>query len=577
MKAVMIGDNPEGYLHSVVAIDVETTGLKWTSDLLGFSMAWRHQNQVKSCYFSLIRDGGQLSLDAYSEKWPVKDISGLIESIPKMTVVGHNWPFDYRMLMKTFGLPPIPHSYDTMVMGQMIAWVEKLNLESMYNQFVGPFPPWVARMKKVRAKFKDLDLKSQANYAKADSRLTLELFEALIGPYKAQIGDSTIKETMAFSELCMKMCQRGLPVDDLWLSQRKGSFRHSMMQIQIEFIRKGLKNLSSAVQIAKWMEHLGIDGERTEKGQLKTDKNTIEHLAQFHSELDGIVRFREFEKAIGSWIDPLWDMSRIDGKVHGILAPYGTRSFRMSSTDINLQAIPLHDRGRAYGGFHGVFKDSDPDYRLFEIDVSQAEVRFASIISAESNLSRLLSSDADVYKALSSRMWNTQERRQDAKSAMLSSIYCIGYTAYSIENDVSIEKAQAILTDFQRNFPKINRATRYWERFVVDERYVPLPISNKNRKIYFDPQDERTYRGFNQIVQGTVAEFIGRAMLTIEDEMPGILLHQIHDSIITRVHKSETDKLERAKEIITNEVVPEKLLDRTDPQVRLLANIEKWD
>ena len=138
----------------------------------------------------------------------------LLGNLKKLKVVGHYFPFDYRMLFKTFGLAPLPRVYDTMTMGQMVAWCESLSLENMYKQFVGKeFNPFMKRMKENRSKFWQLDLVSQAKYARGDAELTLELFEVLLPLYKEQVNKKIRNETMAFTELVQKMVQRGLPIN----------------------------------------------------------------------------------------------------------------------------------------------------------------------------------------------------------------------------------------------------------------------------------------------------------------------------------------------------------------------------
>lgn len=580
MKSRLIGDDPRNLIGQTVALDTETTGLKWKSHILGVSLAWMEQKEYKSCYLAVTENRGyQLSLKEQMFE-SINASVFLMTLILKNRIILHNLSFDYRILFKELRIPPIPEALDTMTMGKMVAFVPSKSLENMVEQFTGKEMTYFMKsMKKKRKNLVNLDIITQSKYARGDALATLALYEAILPKYQKAIDSHTREETIEFNYLVMMMMFRGIPVDFDYIKEKKTEFRKKMMEIQIEFSKKGVKNISSVQQVRKYVtQTLGIEvDERTGTDKASMSKDILKELADEHEELKDVVAFREYQKAIGSWLDDIEKLADKDGRVHGQLNPYGTASFRISSTDINLQAIPFKDRGRAYGHFKGIFKNSNPEVGLYEIDISQAEVRLACIIASENNLAEVLEAGEDPYVELALRMWNNRDRRQDAKSAMLSSIYAIGPDAFAEDNNVSVSMARDILNAFQRNFPNISRATQYWDGFVIDNGYVPLPLSNKARKVYFDPVDSRTYRGFNQIVQSTVAEFIDRAMIQIEEEMPGNIIHQIHDSVIMEVGNDQTDVLIRAKEIIEKEVLPEWFLDRTTPKVVIKTDVERWD
>ena len=578
----IIGDAPRKRVDRFgpIAIDTETTGLDWSSELLGTSLAWFDPltGKIQSCYIypitgqlCLLDDGGPLNMNWEMQLRKICDTS---------IVIGHYLPFDYRTLYKAYSTPPIKKSYDTLEMARFMPYSGSLDLLSQYERLVGRAPRWIKDMKARRSTLSGLPPSTIAKYARWDAEATLQVFEKLRPEYDRLYGP-ILEENQAFSRLTMEMVGRGVPVDQDWLKAKRKACLKGMMDIQMMMTPMGLKNVGSDQQVGKYIEgSLGlVMPKRTPTGKPCVSAEELELVAEKwgHPVLKEIVKYRQFNKAIGSWIDDLEDMSAYDGCAHSILAPFGTQSWRMASSKINLQAVPLKDRGgRAFGSFAGVFKHPDPEIQLWQLDLGQAEVRMAAMVASENHLAAVLASTEDPYTQTALRVWADSTRRQDAKQAVLSSLYCIGANTYSITNKVTKSEAIDILADVSASFPNISRATYYWESQVIEKHAIPLPLS-ENRLVQFDPRDERTYRGFNQRVQGGVAEYMLRGQLSLDAIIPGYQLLQIHDSIVLAVHRKEAKEvLPIAKHILENQT-PEHLRNNTNPPVPMKVDMERWD
>jgi DNA polymerase-1 len=248
-----------------------------------------------------------------------------------------------------------------------------------------------------------------------------------------------------------------------------------------------------------------------------------------------VVEYRELAKANGSWLEPLLKLSEFDGSFHSELHPFGTVSFRMSSKDLNAQGIPMgeHDK-RAGGSMLGVFKSKLPGQELWAIDLKQAEVRLAAILSGDQQLQQQLATGDDPYVALATSIWGDPTKRSDAKRAMLSSIYEVGPHTFSERYGGTEAEARAVLDAFRNRYPQTRRHSKTVANFVDRHRFVEL-ITGRPR-FYFD---EPSYSAYNQEVQGSLAEICHEWMLRYEQAFPGQLILQVHDSLVAYMPEEE--------------------------------------
>jgi DNA polymerase-1 len=342
----------------------------------------------------------------------------------------------------------------------------------------------------------------------------------------------------------------------------------------------GVKNPASGKQISKFVETLldtktvGVY-ERTSKGDLKTTAEILDQIAQFHPEVGEIVDYKQLQKAVSSWLLDLYNYSAVDGRIHPRLAPFGTASFRMSCSDINMQALPMKDRHKAFEPLMGVMKSDRPGQKLYAVDIKQAEVRVAAIMAPDDGLAEMFAKGGDPYINMAIKVWDDPKRRDDAKRAVLSAIYEIGATAFSTKYKVAYKDAEKVLKQFRGEFPKIKDASRYWENQVLRNSYVPLM---DGRKRWFGPAEE-TYKAYNQVIQGSVSEMMQWIMLEVEYHFPGRLILQIHDSLIMHLPEDDEERkpiVDKIREIIKASM-PEDLLDRTNPRVPILADVDLWE
>lgn len=578
--ATVIGDDPRPLLahkDQLIALDSETTGLKWEHDLLGFSLAWHTgTGSLNSCYVAV--PNGQSSMVLFETPEHLNDPAHFLSEIAyKHRIAGHNLPFDYRVLFKSLGLPPIRRSIDTMHLAKCLQFEQSLSLVNLAKENIGPgkLDPQYLAMKGKRKTLKKLPVEDQAGYARQDAEITLELAETLDEKAKQELPEKLLDRDERFSHLVMALVNRGVPVDIAHVETRKRDHRRRIMEIETLMARKGLRNVSSDKQVSGFFASMEIEtGVMTKTGRMSVSAEALESYKDIE-EVALVIEHRQLHKAIGSWFNPLLLMAGMDGKAHSQLYPFGARSFRMSSEDINLQGLPMEERGkRAFGSMMGVFTSDIPEMALYSIDLKQAEVRMAAMLSGEHNLAEVLASGDDPYVGMALDMWNDGSRRQGAKQAVLSSLYEVGPGTFSLTYDVSMREAQSTLGRFRRRYPRIKKASRKWEKYVEKHGYVPLPDQHRR---YFGPFDE-AWKAFNQLVQGTVAAVMAGVMLETEAELPEQLLLQVHDSAVMYLPLDDTERNRQVGIVqdIVDSILPERMKENVSPLIPLPLDTKLW-
>lgn len=562
-----MSDSPSGvvsefwYLHGdvpnyenlpeVVAIDTETTGLRWTDSLLGVALAWRDGDKIRSCYFNTID-----SL-FYEDIWTDERVLNfLIPLLIEKTLVGHYISFDARVLFKAFGMIPM-NCFDTWHMAKSTRFMESYSLQSLTTLFSLFDPDWAAQ-KKFRGRLLTQNPQSVAEYAQKDAIYALMAFEHLLKDYEAT---GKIEKDQDFSRLTYEMMARGFPLNEGKLLERLEKETAQFNELQFRLAKHGISNVKSPSKVVEVLRERGIH----------VLNASAEALAPFASDplVADIIAANQLESDISSRLS-IFQKYNHKGRLHSEWHPFGTASYRMVAKDPNLMAQPLKDRkGRVYENLSELFVDED-NYCL-QLDIAQAEVRLAAMISRCNPLAGLLSGGQDVYLQMAKLVYGkaNEENRQKAKRATLASIYEEGPVAFSAKHGVPITEATEILNQFRTAFPEIKQMSRSYMEFAKANGFINLYTG---RRIYFDKNDERLYRAFNQEIQGGLAELMRDFMLKVDKAFPGTIIGQIHDSLILNfkrkdIRREDIDEICNTCSKLLQESLPDKVQSLTDPKI----------
>ena len=330
-------------------------------------------------------------------------------------------------------------------------------------------------------------------------------------------------------------------------SFREDAFRHAGEEF----------NLNSPPQLrAILYDRLGLSpGKKTPKGQLSTDASVLEKLRGQHPIVDAILGWRELDKLHSTYLEALpRQVDARDGRVHTTFNQTGAATGRISSSDPNLQNIPVRSElGRR---IRAAFVPGLPDHVLLCADYSQIELRILAHLSGDEGLRAAFASDADIHTATAARVFGLPQAQIDpglrGRAKMVNYGLAYGMNAYGLATRLGIapDEAQEIMDAYFASFPKIReyldgqvaRATAdgYTETMLGRRRYIP-ELRAANPRI----RDLGRRMALNAPIQGGAADVFKLGMLRVASALEGSrcrMLLTVHDELVFEVPAAEVEE-----------------------------------
>ncbi len=305
-------------------------------------------------------------------------------------------------------------------------------------------------------------------------------------------------------------------------------------------------NINSPKQLAVALfEDLGLPAKKKTKSGYSTNADVLESLINYHPVISMILRYRTLAKLKSTYCDSLVKVVRDDGRIHSSFNQTETRTGRISSTEPNLQNIPVRtELGRELRRFF-VAKE---ECVLIDADYSQIELRVLAHISDDKNMCKAFVDNEDIHSITASQVFNmplsmvTPVMRSRAKAVNFGIVYGIG--AFSLAKDIGVTNKEASnyiksylehysgIDEYMKNTIEKAKADGYVDTIFGRRRYLPeLTASNHITRAF----GERVAR--NAPIQGTAADIIKIAMVRVDkrlkDEgLSARLILQVHDELI---------------------------------------------
>lgn len=315
-------------------------------------------------------------------------------------------------------------------------------------------------------------------------------------------------------------------------------------------------NINSPKQLGEILfEKLGIPGSKKTKSGYSTAADVLEKLAKEHPIVADILEYRGLAKLKSTYADGLLDCIKEDGRIHTTFNQTITATGRISSTEPNLQNIPIRTSlGRE------IRKSFVPKegYVFIDADYSQIELRLLAHMSKDSELIEAYNADADIHRITASKVFGipfeevTAERRRDAKAVNFGLVYGISSFGLSQDLGISRKEAEQYIEDYFITYPGVKA---FLDNAVEDAKnhgFVTTlygrrrPIPELKSSNYMMRQfGERV--AMNSPIQGTAADIMKIAMIKvynalIESKLDAKILVQVHDELLLEVKREETDK-----------------------------------
>lgn len=543
-----------------MAIDTETTGTDpMRAELVGVSIAL-HPNLA--CYIPIAHGGS----DMFAEK-PVQlpretvlaKLKPLLED-ESVLKIGHNLKYDYIMLARA-GIRVAPYD-DTIVMsfdldaGLHGHGMDELAATHLSHSCIA-YKDVVGTGKK-QLGFHEVDLKAATRYAAEDADVTLRLWRRF-RPRLAYERATTVYERVdrPLVRVIAEMEMAGVKVDAPTLARLSEQFSGQMAALETEIhgLAGGPFTIGSPKQLGDVLfDRMGLKGGRKGKsGVYSTDVNELERLAAEGVEIARkVLDWRQLSKLKSTYTDALQEQINPEtGRVHTSYSLTGAQTGRLSSTDPNLQNIPIRTEvGRQ---IRDAFV-AEPGNVILAADYSQIELRLAAHIADVPQLRDAFARGDDIHSLTATELFGEVNRdtRGRAKTINFAILYGISRWGLAGRLDVTPDEAQAMIDRYFERFPGIGNYIVSTTEFVRANGFTETLFGRKTHfpRIASKVQHERQgaeRAAINAPIQGTSADIIKRAMARMgpalaEAGLPDVrMLMQVHDELVFELPERDVE------------------------------------
>ena len=549
-----------------VAVDTETTGLDdMEAELVGICLC---VEVGEACYIPLNHKSGDDDLFGGNKlapnQLPLQKVLELLKPIfedPAIIKIGQNIKYDMKILSR-YNIDIFPID-DTMLLSYALnGGAHNHGMDSLSSRYLDHSPISIKSLLgsgKSAITFDQLSIAEAVDYAAEDADITLRLWKL----FKPLLHKSRVTKVYEILErplvsVLAEMEQNGIKVDRDTLSRMSNSFAQKMAGLEDEIFKAAGRsfNVGSPKQLGEILfDEMEIPGGKKGKtGAYATGADVLEDLiVEGYDFPSKVLDWRQLSKLKSTYTDALQDHINVDtGRVHTSYSMAGTSTGRLSSTDPNLQNIPIRteDGRRIREAFI-----CDEGSVLLSLDYSQIELRILAQIADIDSLKEAFYQGQDIHALTASQMFDVPLDKMDpmirrqAKAINFGIIY--GISGYGLARNLRIprKEAQAFIEKYFERFPGIKDYMESTVSFAKENGYVQTLFG---RRIHTPEINTRgPQAGFskraaiNAPIQGTAADIIRRAMIKMPGmikQLPAKMLLQVHDELLFEVRKEAVDE-----------------------------------
>jgi len=545
--------------NSLLALDTETTGLDYMdAKLVGISLS------VKSGEAAYIPLGHQqeeqLSVDVV-----LKKLKPVLES-EKIKLVGQNIKFD-RNILTRYGVNLDSFENDTMLMSYVLnSTATRHNLDALAQYYLNYKTTTFEEVagKGVKQVTFDLVPMDQAvHYASEDADITFQLHEE----FKSRLAKEPVLNTLLeeveipLITVLSDMEQAGTLVNEKVLKAQSKNFSERITKLEAEAYELADQefNLGSPKQLQEiFFEKLKYPIlQKTPGGQPSTAENVLQQLSEDYELPKIILEHRTLSKLKSTYTDKLpSQISPNTGRIHTSFNQTGTSTGRLSSSDPNLQNIPIktEDGRRIRQAF-----EAQSGYQLISADYSQIELRVIAHLSKDEGLLNAFEEGQDIHSSTASEVFAVDinevepDQRRSAKAINFGLIY--GISAFGLSKQLGINRnlAAEYMDIYFSRYPGVRK---YMNKIKAEAKKIGYVETLYGRRLYLPEistgnairRQAAERVAINAPVQGTAADIMKKAMLSVNDSLKkqkidAKLILQVHDELVVESHEKDTEKV----------------------------------
>ncbi len=567
------------------SFDTETTSLDaMQADLVGLSFSI---SPNRAWYVPVgHKEGEQLPIEHV-----LAQIRPLMES-DDLAKCAHNANYDVTVLAN-HGINCRNVDFDTMIAAHLLGRPQlglKILSQTVLGREMTPISQLIGTGRKLIT-FDKVDIEPAAQYAAADADMTGQLRDSFEGPVHEQGFGRLLNEMeMPLMPVLVTMQRHGIKMEAGVLHEMSRDLNDQMHQVEMELYQSigHTVNINSPQQLSDLLfKELGLPHSKRTKTGFSTDANSLEGLKGMHPVVDNILEYRQISKLKSTYVDALPEMiNPRTGRIHTSYNQTGSATGRISSSDPNLQNIPIRTEAGRQVRRAFVAQDA-PEWFLFSADYSQIELRVLAHMSQDPELLDAFRKGEDIHSSTASLMFEvpvnevTTDQRRIAKVLNFGVIYGLSAHGISQQTEFSREDGARFIETYFNKYPGISgyleavkaktRQDQYVETLLGRRRLVP-DINASN----FNVRGGAERMAINMPIQGTAADIMKLAMIRVQrrldqGDLRAKMLLQVHDEL---VFEAPRDELEGLKELVFDEM-PSALDAYVDLDVTLKVDV-KW-
>lgn len=569
-KLVLTEDDLDKVIRKIqktgeLSIDLETTShLPIFAEIVGFSLT---PEEDEGYYVPVAHDEDtpQLNLDLV-----IGRLKTILED-KSIRKIGQNIKYEMVVLSK-YGVELKGIYFDSMLAAHLLdSSRQSFKLDKLSQSILGHKMisyDDVTKKGKNRILFNEVDLKTAMKYSCEDADVAMKLYHYFIKQLKDNDLEYVYREKVVkIIPVLAKMEEAGVLIDTELLGSLSSEFEFELAEIteKIYSVAGEEFNLNSPLQLRKILfEKLGLEiKKRTKTGEPSTDHEVLEDLCKYHDVPVLLLKYRGLSKLKSTYIDALPKIIYPKtGKIHTSYNPVGTSTGRVSSSDPNLQNIPIKTaEGKR---IRKAFIPGE-GFSFISADYSQIELRLLAHFSGDKELIDAFANDRDIHSKTASDIFGVKEKdvtpemRRLAKNINFGIIYGISPFGLSKQLRTSVGESKKYIDEYFNTYPDVKS---YLENSIKEskERGYAITILGRRRPIPELQSSNRMQRGMgeraaiNTPIQGSAADIINLAMINIDEKLKGSdakMILQVHDELIVESHK---DKVDEISLIIKNEM-----------------------
>ena len=557
--------------------DTETTGFDIFNDrIVGLSLAVEPR---KAWYIPFSAENTAIYVELLKPLFANEQIAK----------IGQNIKFDY-MVLRRLGVEIRGRKYDTMILHYLLEPESRHNMNALAERYLNYKPIEIETLIGKGARQLTMDMVSVERvkeYAAEDADITLQLKQRLY-PLVVEAGLQhlyfEVEEPMI--EVLADIEMAGVRIDSEALAAYAVELNARLAELEGEIrllADEPMLNINSARQLGEVLFaklRIAEKPKMTRTKQFCTDEEYLQGFAHKHRIVDLILAYRGVKKLLSTYVEALpLLVNPATGRIHTSFNQAVTATGRLSSTNPNLQNIPVRDElGRR---IRQAFVPSDGEGLLLSADYSQVELRLMAHLSGDEALIEAFAMGEDIHAATAAKLYHkplaevTSEERRRAKTANFGIIY--GISAFGLSQRLEIPRAEAkeLIEGYFRSYPKVKE---YIERVVARAKAEGFVSTIFGRRRYLNDINSQNAiaRGLaernavNAPIQGSAADIMKIAMVEVHrrfraEGLRSRVILQVHDELIVDLVRAEQEAVKR--------ILTESMEGAAALKVRLLTEI----